>query len=230
MNSKSIWHDPYVFIANSWIEKNKNDPSVEYMTRKNIKKPTMTALYGASYTTCWDYFIEKIDTGAKSKEDIAFLKKSFKNYYTFINNNLGILAKSSKEIIAKLENVNYNVITSQNIFEIDLKYYKISKKQIKYQNLGVRYTKNQQILTSELDIKKTKTALRANYVHIHDASVVHYILKIKPTLTIHDCFMVDYISITYLVSLVNEAMRTKFHDLGLNEQVTKEIFSPFIVI
>jgi DNA-directed RNA polymerase len=115
--------------------------------------------------------------------------------------------------------------------KIDLKYYKSTKKQIKYQIDGIRYTKNHTVLTNEIDIKKIKTSIRANYVHIHDASVVQYILKIKPILTIHDCFMIDYLSITYLISLINEAMRVQYHDLKLNENFKNEkIFSIFIVI
>ena len=191
----------------------------------------MTILYGAGYLTCWKYFIEKINTSTLNNEDILSLKKTFKNYYNFINNNLGLLGQSSKKIITELQKENFIVKTDQIMSKIDLKYYKSTKKQIKYQIDGIRYTKNHTVLTNEIDIKKIKTSIRANYVHIHDASVVQYILKIKPILTIHDCFMIDYLSITYLISLINEAMRVQYHDLKLNENFKNEkIFSIFIVI
>lgn len=190
----------------------------------------MTIQYGATFNTCWDYFLEKTDTNTLTKESMQELKKSFKNFFNFINSTVGILDKNSEEILTAVRKLNYLIILNDET-KINLIYYKTDTKQIKFQKNKRRYTKNQNFITSELNEKKIKTSLRANYIHIHDSAVIRHVLNIKPILTIHDCFLIDYLSTTYLISIVNEAMQVEFHDLKLNEKFkTENIFSLFIVI
>ena len=78
---------------------------------------------------------------------------------------------------------------------------------------------------------KIKKSIRANYIHTQDSAIIRYILQVKPILTIHDCFLIDYMSITYLLALINEAMQIDFHNLDLNVKFDiKKIFSIFIVL
>jgi hypothetical protein len=95
-----------------------------------------------------------------------------------------------------------------------------------------RYTKLDSVIDEKnLDFKKIKNSTRANYIHVHDAAVVRYVMSKLPILTIHDCFMIDYLSVTFLIAIVNDAMTMSFHDLKLNDNFDlKDIFSIFIII
>lgn len=231
LNSMDTWYDTYTYILESWKKSKNKNKLIELFVRENIKKPTMTVQYGSTFNTCWEYFIEKTDIKNLSIDDLNNLKIEFKDYYNYINDKIGLFDKSPKKIIEKMEELEYIVIMSNDSAKIDLKYLKVKKKQIKYTISKKRYTKIEQILSNEMNYKKIKTSLRANYIHTHDSSLVRYVLSIKPILTIHDCFLIDYLSITYMVSLLNEAMQIKFHDLNLNNKFnTKNIFSIFIII
>lgn len=229
LDSEDTWYDTYSYILQKWQIENKNQYSTLF-TRSNIKKPTMTIQYGATFNTCWGYFLEKTEISGLTKENLGELKKSFKNFFNFINSTVGILDKNSKEILTAVQKLNYLIVLNDKT-KINLVYYKMKKKQIKFQKNKKRYTKNQNFITDEVHKKKIKTSLRANYIHVHDSAVIRHVINIRPILTIHDCFLIDYLSTTYLISIVNEAMQAEFHDLKLNEKFkTENIFSLFIVI
>lgn len=229
LNSLDTWFDTYSFILEKW-KTNNILKHVNLFNRKNIKKPTMTIQYGATFNTCWVYFLEETDISLLTKENLSDLRLTFKDFFNFINSNVGILAKNSKEINLAIEKLNY-LITLEDNTKINLIYYKLKKKQIKFQRRGIRFTKNECYTTGEKNDRKIKSSLRANYIHVQDSAVVRHVLGIRPILTIHDCFLIDYLSTTYLIAIVNEAMRIRYHDLRLNEKFkTEEIFSIFIVI
>ena len=188
----------------------------------------MTNQYGASLSTCWRYFQE--NNKKIEENDKIFLENTFKNFFEFISSNVGILNKNPLEIIKSLEKINF-IIKMRDKTIIDLNYYKTKKKQIKFTYNSKRYTKQQEERLEDTNSKKIGTSSRANYIHIHDSAVIRYVISIKPILTIHDCFLIDYKSTTFLLSIVNEAMQKTFHDLKLNQKFkADEVFSIFIVI
>jgi nucleoside-diphosphate-sugar epimerase len=70
-----------------------------------------------------------------------------------------------------------------------------------------------------------------DYIHVLDSAVVRYIVSIIPILTIHDCFLIDPRNISFLIALVNDAMRKTFHELKIEKKIEpKDIFSIFILI
>jgi hypothetical protein len=76
-----------------------------------------------------------------------------------------------------------------------------------------------------------KSSIRANYIHTLDAALVHWFIQNKPYITIHDCFMIDYINTTYLISKINEGMRIVFHDLKIDQSLnTDNLFSIFMLL
>jgi hypothetical protein len=78
---------------------------------------------------------------------------------------------------------------------------------------------------------KFKTATRANYIHSLDAALTRWVIIRHGFFTIHDCFLVDPANITYLVSLVNEGMSSKFDNYNKSgRDGGVEIFSIFVVI
>lgn len=230
LSSEDTWYDTYSYILKKWkdnTEKDKDWNKIEnFFTRKTIKKVTMTYQYGASKKTCEMYFLKEI--GEIDKETKEIVKKYFKDYYNFISNDSGILNKKSSIIIDKLKEINYEITTLDDA-KIDLKYNKTTKKQIKITINKKRYTKQELILENEIDIRKIKTSSRANYIHALDSAVVRDVISIKPILCIHDCFLIDYMSINFLISIVNDAMNKEFHDLKIYEK-TKTYSSPFIII
>jgi hypothetical protein len=69
----------------------------------------------------------------------------------------------------------------------------------------------------------------ANYIQSQDASLVRWVLRKTTLITIHDCFLIDYMNISYLISLINEGMNVEFHKI-IDNQKNNEIFSIFIII
>lgn len=243
LDSLDTWYDTYTFILNNWLSGIKyegKDNLLKFFTRKSTKRVDMTTQYGCSEATCWKYFKETIKIESLSPEEINDLRTLFKNFYEYVDSNVGLLNRDSKDIIEALLNNKNEIILSDNS-QANLNYYKIKKSQIvtRRKNIGaenflnkeIRYTKSHVALTGDFDYKKHKTSSRANYIHIQDASIARYVISIAPILTIHDCFLIDYQSVTFLISLVNEAMRKTFHDLKLNTNFKHEnIFSIFIVL
>jgi hypothetical protein len=231
LKSEDYWYDTYAFILEKWIiSVSKNSYELErinkYFTRKTIKRTVMTFQYGARLNTCLKYFkeankIEHIDD--KTKE-------YFKNFYSFLSDNLGLVQVSPKNIVDELEKTDFMVNLKDGI-KVDLNYYKCKRSQIKIMNNGDRKTKVELRLIDIKDFKKIKSSSRANYVHILDSAVIRYAISILPLLTIHDCFLIDPRNISFLISLINDVMRKSFHDLGISKKDNlNEIFSIFIII
>jgi hypothetical protein len=148
----------------------------------------------------------------------------------FLNENIGLLKNSTNEIIEKLNKLS-NKITLDDGSTVNFNYYNNKKGQIKIIINNNRKTKSEFLLLDELNYRKIKSSSRANYIHALDSAIVRYVVSIKAILTVHDCFLIDPRNVTFLISLINEAMRKKNHDLGINTNLdTKEIFSIFIVI
>lgn len=227
--SKNTWYDTYQYILDKWKtdENLKNNEIVnKYFTRKTVKKTIMTSQYGAKFPTCWKYFIENI----QNIDELDELKKYFKKFYEFVNNDIGILENNSKSIPNKLKDLNFTVITEDNC-KSDLNYLKQKKGQIKIIHEGFIKTKSLRNNLTVIDLIKTKSSSRANYIHVLDSAVVRYIVSIIPILTIHDCFLIDPRNISFLIALVNEAMRKTFHELKIEKKIDpKDIFSIFILI
>jgi len=229
LKSREYWYDTYEFILNKWKEKEKlenNELIGKYFKRKSIKKPVMTIQYGAKLNRCWIYFKENFD----AIDDEKNVKENFKKFYLFLNENIGLLKNSTNEIIEKLNKLS-NKITLDDGSTVNFNYYNNKKGQIKIIINNNRKTKSEFLLLDELNYRKIKSSSRANYIHALDSAIVRYVVSIKAILTVHDCFLIDPRNVTFLISLINEAMRKKNHDLGINTNLdTKEIFSIFIVI
>jgi len=226
LDSKDTWYDTYSFIIENFI-KNNEIKYKEIFNRKNLKKIMMTENYGASFETCKKYFMENIDKNIYKEEDI---KKDLKNFYTYISKNKEMFRIDLDLIIHYFKKNDYILYLNNKSNDIIiLKYYKgnIKQKEIKYKNK--RYTYQEFDLNYEkIDKRKTESSLKANYVHTIDAALVRWVLSKIKTITVHDCFFIDYINLTYITSIINEGMRIYFHKI--DENYNKEIFSIFIII
>ena len=94
-----------------------------------------------------------------------------------------------------------------------------------------RITKQQTILTDTPDNDKIRIASKANYIQSMDASLVRWVLKKDLIISIHDCFLIDYLSINYFIARINEGMRIIYHDLNIEENIkTEKMYSIFIIL
>jgi hypothetical protein len=229
MNSEDTWYDTYSIIINKWKEVNikeieKIKKNEEIFNRKNLKKILMTENYGCGVNTAWKYFKKEIGD-IEPTDDIY---KTFINFYKYISKE-NILTKENSFLIIdyfnKLE--EKKIITSDDSI-IDFTYNKMIKKQIDTTYKNKRYTNTVHKISTEFDKEKFIISIRANYVHSQDASLVREILKKCKIIAIHDCFMIDYLSISKLIEIVNKAMNVNFHSIG--PKTDKKIFSIFIII
>lgn len=238
-NLKSIsdWYDTYMYILNKWLESLNLDEAElifvkKYFNRSTIKKVTMTYQYGAVYLTCWIYFkaVNKIKKNDLTEEEYKKLEKYFKSYFNFISQDTGLLDKNPSEITKALKDLKYQILLEDHV-KVNLIYYIVKTDQDEFSRNKKRYTKQRTKITTEINYRKINTSSRANYIHTLDAAVVRHQISNKPVITVHDCFLIDYRSTTFLIALSNEAMQKTFHNLNLNTKFdTNEIFSIFIII
>lgn len=237
LNSKDTWYDTYAFI----IDEFKNKTNYQHLddedfknifSRKHLKKTIMIENYGAGEKKCWREFQQEVDMDVFSEIKKKEISDIFQKFYVFLKIN-DLILKVRPEMIAEVLSKNDANwwISLFDEAKVPLIYLTRNIKQIETSKKKRRVTKQHIILTNIIDINKIIIACRANYVQSMDASLVRWFLKENNAITIHDCFLIDYLNVTYTVSKLNEGIRIIFHDLGIEEQVvTDEIFSIFIVL
>lgn len=231
LKSKDTWYDTYEYILDEFKNKNNMEPRISKLfNRVTLKKIMMTENYSATYNTCKDYFLEKIQIDEYSEEDRDKIFKSFRKFYEYISNNKSMFELDLKEILDYFKKNEYSVYLNNDSKDvIVLKYYKGEVKQKEITIGNTRFTYQSKILNEgKIDTKKIKSSIKANYIHTIDATLARWILAQAKIMAVHDCFFIDYINLTYLVSVINEGMRLNFHNIG--EPKKTEIFSLFIVI
>jgi len=88
-------------------------------------------------------------------------------------------------------------------------------------------------LSSELDLKKTRQAIKPNTTHALDATLVRETLRDlnKPIVTIHDCFGINAYSIDLLLASINKNIgQIYLQNLGGDKRPPIDCFSIFIVL
>jgi hypothetical protein len=191
----------------------------------------MTEAYGISFLNAKKEFLNFNQKSYLDQEKLKELETTFKSFFIFLEKNPLLFKKSPETIINKFflkKNFSINLYNGESA---NIIYFKKKILQKNYYINKKRFTKKELVLTTALDQKKTKRAVRANYVHILESAVAREVAKQCNTPIVHDCFTIDYLNITYLLSLINEIMNIKFHSLGLlNEEDDFIIFSIFIVL
>lgn len=234
MNSEEYWYDTYSIIIEKFnIKIKKNDLSQEkydkIFNRKNLKKIMMTRNYGCGLKKSFKYFNESIKDITKdyNKIEINEINNIFIKFYKYISENNEI-NKGDNNIIINFFKKNKSIIF-QDLSKTNYKYFKFKEKRIDSTVDNKRYTRIIKKITNIEDIKKYKISIVANYIQSQDACLVRWVLNRITIITIHDCFMIDYVNISYLIALINEGMNVNFHSIS-KENDYNEIFSIFIVI
>lgn len=234
LSSKNRWYDTYLYI----IELFKKNVKLEYLSEdefnyifsRKLKRIIMTHSYSAKERRCWEYFLQVIDLSIYEQEKINEITTLFKNFYNFLENNTAIL-KHTPQVLIHYFDKNEKTIIFENQSRVNLKYNKKKSIQKEIKFAKARYTYTDIILLPEENVRKFKTSIKPNYIHSLDGYLAFWVRKQFKTLTIHDCFLCDYIQISYLIAKLNEGMRLFFHDIQLDSKInTDELFSIFILI
>ena len=249
LSSMGYWCDTYSFILSKWKKKDKEiDPEImKLFIRKTVKKPIMTNPYSAAYITSFEYFkhdiLEEFDTET-GFGDIE--EQAFKKFYDFINEleNKYFLKNNSKEMVnylkKELNSGKKQITISSNDGETNLIYYKLISKSfdliidVPGKNIKKRVTKKyKEIDKLNIDYKKTARSIRANWIHYIDAQLIRDINRLskKAYMTIHDCLIIDFLSISKFIINANECSNKKiFENMEWNKFNEIEFFSIFIFI
>lgn len=253
MGDSEHWYDTYSYILslfiNSLDEDKKNSPYLEYFKRKTIKKTIMTIPYAAKERTCYAYFCaclkEMVDEPLIDKG----LQDFFKLFYNFVKNNveLNFLYKNKSEnliafALSELEKTKAIRISDQDA-QTNLTYYRFKQAYLDLvykifdektgQIENKRTTKKIKKLTSDIHTTKIKSSIRANWIHFMDANFLRRVSSKlnRPLLTIHDCFLIDFLSIPDLIIAANEVMEERVCTTDKWDNSHEfEIFSIFILL
>lgn len=241
-------------IKNQKIEVNNKGKKVyishlllDYFTRKNIKPVLMTTPYAASFPKKWEYFCDAIfkDSGTDERfnKDLLFIFSDFNSYIDSKFWTDEFLETDNYSLVEKiLQQINRNkkaVIFSSDS-STDIIYYKIKVKKIdivfpiKNADIKIRRIKNFNVIDFEnVWTEKIKRSVRANWVHFSDASLVRQINNNfkSPFISIHDCFLIDPLSVSLFIEKANEAFKNvNVISQTKNTKLLNEIYSIFIFI
>lgn len=238
MQSNNCWYDTYAYIINNFkkecVLENITQEEFNFIfNRNNLKKTLMTENYGAKEKSCLNYFINNFDINKYNDLKKTEIIKIFKIFYNYIHISNHILKESSESIIFFFKKNNFKemVIILNDESTIDYKYYKHKIKQFEWTYNNKRYTKQEKILTNKIYDQKALRAVKANYIQSMDASLIRWYLESNEGMTIHDCFMIDYLNISELVLKINIGMRIVYHKINKNTNIaTEHIYSPYIIL
>jgi hypothetical protein len=149
------------------------DNIAKIFNRINLKKIMMTENYSASHNTCKKYFLEKIKINEYSEEDKIKVFKYFDNFYNYISDNKSMFRLDLKEILEYFKKNDYSIYMSNESKDLIIfKYYKGAIKQKEITIGDTRFTYQHKILDkSQLDDRKIKSSIKANYIHTIDAAL-----------------------------------------------------------
>jgi hypothetical protein len=191
----------------------------------------MTNPYAATYLTAFNYFGESVKKNANI--DINFgseLEIAFKSFYKFISEeveNNYFLKNNSKHMVGYIKNIlqdnRKEIIIESHDSRSNMVYYKLIPKNfdliimVPGKSIKRRITKKYlEVSELEMDYSKMARSIRANWVHYTDALLLRDINRLsnKTFLTIHDCFIVDFLSVSNFIETANKAINIKiFQDL-----------------
>jgi hypothetical protein len=246
--SMNMWFDTYLKIVETFIKSLKtsqntilnmfSEDELHYLLQREYTKRTMmTDNYGAGFGTCWQYYLEKLDPNWKQTGKIENVKILFEKFYNYLHESNDILEKSTDFIIdyfiqSKSKfNPDRLVMGFKDSSSVDFSYFISKSKQIETYVNNKRFTKQERFITSKYDMRKLKTSIRANFIQSLDAALARWLIRNGISLAIHDCFMIDYINQSFLISKANEGMRLILHESFIDTNFnTDEIYSPFLII
>lgn len=216
----------------------------QYMSRKTLKTSIMTKPYSASYKTVYNSYCEAVMDLYKYdiRSDPEEVSK-FKKFYDYLEEDmetdlfLDIPSKYIKTITSNEIEIKKNIQIDCSGSSVDFIYYKFRTKSMDF---IVKFSKDEHItpdnvkritkkyleLTDEIDIQKVLTSIRANYIHFLDAVHLRNVIKDCDTslMTIHDCFLVDFLNVGNFLELYNTKMNINIDHFHIKRENFQSIF------
>lgn len=198
------WCDTYQYLVNSYVS------DADLQKRKYWKKTIMTIPYNASWYTCYKYFKNSLEDDFDTEivesfdidENVSTLYMNKKNLnYKDVHRNFYTNIKKD------LKNVLYTNCDSYEDKMIKYRYLKrklVSQYTYKIQYRGFRDKYLVSVYDSDDDEKSSRNALEANNLHNLDSTLVRYLLKRHPLITIHDCFGIPLCIIHEVMDDIND--------------------------
>lgn len=236
LGNEKYWYNTYNVFKMLFLKTISNELKEEYekiLTRKLIKKLIMIIPYSAGFELCWKNYVEQVKEDNLEIEVNSKNKKKIKMFYKFVK-------EASQQYFYKIETSTYfdkilDSFEKNRQYEIqsdtgyaDLSYYKLKRKTLEKKILinGVEKRISKQILipTKSIDLDKFATSSGANIAHFLDGDEIRIIETImkKYFITIHDCYLVDFLSCTKLIKT-----KQKHYEFTLK---ISNITTPFILL
>jgi len=235
MNSDEFWYDTYSIMIDKFNEKVKKtitelseEKYENIFNRKNLKKIMMTRNYGCGLKKSFKYFKQSIKDllYGYNEAEINEINLTFTRFYNHISKENQITKADINKIIDFFKDDKKIIFNDSSTTNFTYKKFESNRMDSSYKNK--RYTRMIKKMSNIDDKKKYRIAIVANYIQSQDASLVRWVLNKIIIITIHDCFMIDYMNISYLIALINEGMGQNFHSIV--KENDREIFSIFIII
>lgn len=242
LNSTEYWYDPYSYLISDFFEKKKknatpedcllydNPKYVAIFSRKRLKKVIMTESYGAGFKKLSSYFFLDLDLNELSQEERKKISNLWEDFFNYLINENVLFSQTSKAINNCFKNNKLSVITNPDNTEVDYSCFIVQINQNEFYFNKKRHTYRTKSITSNFDKNQFDVSLRANFVQARDALLARKYIIYTKMWTVHDCFSIDFLNITYMLSVINELMNGEFYDLKINLKKKKPIYSIFIII
>lgn len=244
LNSAEYWYDPYAYLISDFFEKktlpNLNqiqinpfllDPRfTSIFSRKRLKKVMMTESYGAGFKKLSSYFFLDLDLNKFSEAEKAFILKTWEEFFDYLLDENVLFAQSSKAINNSFTKKKLLKIVNPDNTEVDYSCFVIRINQGELYIDKKRHTYQTRTISTDFDKNQFDTSLRANFVHTRDGALARKYIIYTKMWTVHDCFSIDFLNITYMVAVVNELMNGEFYDLKINLKAKKPIYSIFVIL
>lgn len=233
LSSKDRWYDTYIYIINTFKKEIKlkhlklND--FDNLFNRKLKRIIMTQNYSAKEKKCWEYFLDAVDLSKFNEKEKNEINDIFKKFYIFLENNNSLLMYSPQTLTDYFLKGEKIIKFSDSTVNLTYNKIKSTQKEVKFEKK--RFTYSDKIILKEENLVKMKSSIKPNYIHSLDGYLAFWIKKHDKIITIHDCFIIDYLHTSYLIAKLNEGMRLFFHDIKLDSRIrTDDLFSIFVAI
>lgn len=246
LDSDDTWYDPYSYLIQDFFEKNcdtvtKNLYSksglmlsesryFEIFSRKRLKKVLMTESYGAGKQKLSFFF--KLDLGLESMPELEknAILAIWDEFFDYISDENFLFAQSSKAIVDHFDVNNIKVVENPDKTRVDYSCFTVEVTQSELYIEKKRHTFRSRNITIKEDKQQFRTSIRANFVQSRDSVVARRYAILTKMWSIHDCFSMDLLNITYMVALINALMNDEFYDLCISLGSKKAVYSIFIIL
>lgn len=246
LDSFDTYYDPYGYLIADFFFKKKEEIKrnifdetgtlldekaySDIFSRSRLKKIFMTESYGAGYQKLTSFFILDLNFDnyeQVEKDAIMFVWKALFNYITAEN---VLFSQSSKQITNYFVDNNVRAIMNPDNTEVDYSCFKVVTTQVEVYVEKKRHTLQKKSITLDFDNAQFKTSLRANFVHTRDAVLARRYVLTTGMWSVHDCFSMDFLNITFMVALVNDLFNGSYYDINISTDKKRIVFSIFIIL